>query len=237
MSFVTEYLERRGVGYEVAEHPRAVTSMAEARALGITADEVVKTVVLITDRGLALVVVPASRRLDLRLAREAVGDHAARLASEDELQRSDGLAQRTERPVPRRPNRWDATAWRRSARWSARRAFCWLSLMRQYRSSAASNARSAATLSGWASRLAAASRCAVACRSTSRSTAAQRWRRSSSLVVHTLESRYPGEMRPHHPPRVRISQRCATQSNSTRAPKSSASHPTAIRAGVWSPKT
>jgi hypothetical protein len=51
MSFVTEYLERRGVGYEVAEHPRALTSMAEARALGITADEVVKTVVLVTDRG------------------------------------------------------------------------------------------------------------------------------------------------------------------------------------------
>ena len=88
MSFVTEYLERRGVGYEVAEHSRAVTSVAEARALGITADEVVKTVALITDRGLALLVVPASRRLDLRLAREAIGDHAARLASEDELQRS-----------------------------------------------------------------------------------------------------------------------------------------------------
>jgi Ala-tRNA(Pro) deacylase len=88
MSFVTEFLEQRRVAYEVAEHPRALTSMAEARALGITADEVVKTVVLITDRGPALVVVPASRRLDLRLAREAVGDHAARLASEDELQRS-----------------------------------------------------------------------------------------------------------------------------------------------------
>ena len=88
MSFVTEHLERRGVAFEVAEHPRVLTSMAEARALGITADEVVKTVVLATDRGLALVVVPASRRLDLRLAREAVGDHAARLASEDELQRS-----------------------------------------------------------------------------------------------------------------------------------------------------
>ena len=88
MSFVTEHLERRGVAFEVAEHPRVLTSMAEARALGITADEVVKTVVLATDRGLALVVVPASRRLDLRLAREAVGDHAARLATEDELQRS-----------------------------------------------------------------------------------------------------------------------------------------------------
>jgi Ala-tRNA(Pro) deacylase len=88
MSFVTEHLERRGVAYEVAEHTRAVTSMEEAGALGITADEVVKTVMLATDRGPALVVVPASRRLDLRLAREAVGDHAARLASEDELQRS-----------------------------------------------------------------------------------------------------------------------------------------------------
>jgi Ala-tRNA(Pro) deacylase len=88
MSFVTEHLEQRRVGYEVAEHPRAVTSMAEARALGITADEVVKTVALATDRGLALLVVPASRRLDLRLARAAVGDHTARLASEDELQRS-----------------------------------------------------------------------------------------------------------------------------------------------------
>jgi Ala-tRNA(Pro) deacylase len=90
MSFVTEHLERRGVDYEVAEHARAVTSMEEAGALGITADEVVKTVMLATDRGPAMVVVPASRRLDLRLAREAVGDHAARLASEDELQRSFG---------------------------------------------------------------------------------------------------------------------------------------------------
>jgi Ala-tRNA(Pro) deacylase len=88
MSFVTEHLERSGVPYEVAEHPRAVTSMAEARALGITADEVVTTVVLITDQGPALVVIPASCRLDLRLAREAIGDHAARLASEDELQQS-----------------------------------------------------------------------------------------------------------------------------------------------------
>lgn len=88
MSFVTEHLERRGVAYEVAEHPRAVTSLAEARALGITADEVVKTVVLITNQGPALVVIPASCRLDLRLCREAIGDHAARLASEDELQRS-----------------------------------------------------------------------------------------------------------------------------------------------------
>jgi Ala-tRNA(Pro) deacylase len=88
MSFVTDYLTRRGVSFEVADHPRAVTSMEEARALGITADEVVKTVVLTTHEGPALLVVPASRRLDLRLAREAVGDPAARLATEGELQQA-----------------------------------------------------------------------------------------------------------------------------------------------------
>jgi Ala-tRNA(Pro) deacylase len=86
MSFVTDYLARRGVAFEVAGHPRAVTSLDEARALGITADQVVKTVMLATDRGPALLIVPASRRLDLRLARDAVGDPTARLATEGELQ-------------------------------------------------------------------------------------------------------------------------------------------------------
>src|SRR5215207_7420995 len=88
MSFVTDYLTRRGVAFEVVHHPRAVTSLEEARALGISADEVAKTVALATDRGHALLVLPASCRLDLRLAREAVGDHGARLATEDELQQA-----------------------------------------------------------------------------------------------------------------------------------------------------
>ncbi|MBI2238274.1 MAG: hypothetical protein HYU54_07110, partial [Actinobacteria bacterium] len=37
MSVVTEYLEARGVPFEVIEHPRAFTSVAEARALGVEA--------------------------------------------------------------------------------------------------------------------------------------------------------------------------------------------------------
>jgi len=88
MSFVTDYLTRRGMTFEVVGHPRAVTSLEEARALGISADEVVKTVALATDLGYALLVLPASRRLDLRLAREALGDHGARLATEEELQQA-----------------------------------------------------------------------------------------------------------------------------------------------------
>jgi Ala-tRNA(Pro) deacylase len=85
MSLVTEHLERLGCAFEVIPHRQAYTSIDEARALGVDADEVLKTLALRTADGYALLVIPASRRLDLHLAREAVGDHRARLASEVEL--------------------------------------------------------------------------------------------------------------------------------------------------------
>ena len=46
-----------------------------------------KTLAVRTGSGYALMVIPASRRLDLHLAREALGDSRARLASEEELGR------------------------------------------------------------------------------------------------------------------------------------------------------
>jgi Ala-tRNA(Pro) deacylase len=85
MSVVTEYLQRRGIPFEVVTHGRAVTSLAEALALGAQADEVVKTVVLDTGEGHVLAVVPASRRLDMRRVHLATGDTHARLASEEEV--------------------------------------------------------------------------------------------------------------------------------------------------------
>jgi len=87
MSVVTEHLERRGCAFEVLPHRQAYTSIDEARALGVDADEVLKTLALRTGSRYALLVIPASRRLDLHLAREAVGDSRARLASEEELAR------------------------------------------------------------------------------------------------------------------------------------------------------
>ncbi len=87
MATVTEFLEQRGVPFEVIDHERTYTSIDEARALGIAADEVVKTLVLDTASGHALAVVPASRRVDMRLVRDATGDPHAKLASEDELER------------------------------------------------------------------------------------------------------------------------------------------------------
>ena len=87
MSAVTEHLEQRGSAFELLPHQQAYTSTDEARALGIDADEVLKTLAVRTGPGYALAVIPASCRLDLHLVREALGDHQARLASEEELAR------------------------------------------------------------------------------------------------------------------------------------------------------
>ena len=87
MSIVTEHLEQRGGAFEALAHRQAYTSIDEARALGIDADEVLKTLAVRTGPGYVLMVIPASCRLDLHLAREALADHQARLASEEELAR------------------------------------------------------------------------------------------------------------------------------------------------------
>ena len=86
MSLVTDYLSERGVGFEVVVHRRAFTSLQEARAVGVAAEEVLKTVALWTGGKYVLAVVPASRRLELRRVREALEDPGARLATEAELQ-------------------------------------------------------------------------------------------------------------------------------------------------------
>jgi Ala-tRNA(Pro) deacylase len=87
MSAIQAFLEQRGVPFESLSHPRAFTSISEARALGIPADEVLKTVVLDAGEGHVLAVVPGGRRLDMRLVHDAIGDSHAALASEQELQR------------------------------------------------------------------------------------------------------------------------------------------------------
>ena len=87
MSVVIEHLEQPGAAFEALTHRQAYTSIEEARALGIDADEVLKTLAVRTGPGYLLVVIPAARRLDLRLVREAFGDNRARLATEEELGR------------------------------------------------------------------------------------------------------------------------------------------------------
>ena len=87
MTRVTEYLETHGLPFEPIAHQQAYTSIDEARALGIDASEVVKTVAVRAAGGYALMVILATCRLDMRLVRAAVGDRHVRLATEEELLR------------------------------------------------------------------------------------------------------------------------------------------------------
>lgn len=87
MTQVTEHLEAHGVPFEPIAHQQAYTSIAEARALGIDASEVLKTVAVHVADGYALMAVPATGRLDMHLVQAAVGDRHARLATEEELLR------------------------------------------------------------------------------------------------------------------------------------------------------
>ncbi|MGA9160971.1 MAG: YbaK/EbsC family protein [Actinomycetota bacterium] len=87
MSLTTEYLRMRGVAFETIPHDQAFTTIEEARALGVRADQLVKTLLLDTERGHALAVIPGDRRLEMHLVALAVGDPHVRMASEPEMQR------------------------------------------------------------------------------------------------------------------------------------------------------
>src|SRR2546430_6144736 len=85
MTQVTEHLQTRGVPFEAIAHQQAYTSIAEARALGIDASEVLKTVAMRVAGGYALMAVPATCRLDIHLVRAAAGDRHSPPATQEGL--------------------------------------------------------------------------------------------------------------------------------------------------------
>jgi len=86
MTVLMRALAQGRVDYELIKHPRTETATAEAGALGVSPDEVAKTIVLVTPAGQVRAVLPASERLDLQRVREALGDgKSIHLASEQEL--------------------------------------------------------------------------------------------------------------------------------------------------------
>lgn len=84
---LSEYLDSTGKRWEPLSHPETLTSVDEARALGVDPDEVAKTLVLKIREGRALAVIPGGRRLDMHKARDATEDKTVHLASEDDLAR------------------------------------------------------------------------------------------------------------------------------------------------------
>jgi Ala-tRNA(Pro) deacylase len=86
LATVTRYLDEQGISYDVVEHPDTYSAADEARASGVPPDHAAKTIALRDHDRLRLAVIPASHRLDLHKARDALGAHSSlRLASEEEI--------------------------------------------------------------------------------------------------------------------------------------------------------
>lgn len=85
MTSVLDYLLGRGRPFLVLPEPQAPTVRETAEAHGIELSEVIRTEVVIADAGPALMLVPSTSYLDLELAKRAVGDPAARLATHAEI--------------------------------------------------------------------------------------------------------------------------------------------------------
>jgi prolyl-tRNA editing enzyme YbaK/EbsC (Cys-tRNA(Pro) deacylase) len=88
VSVMGAYLEFLGIPFEEIPHAKVSAALEAAAVASAAPAEVLETVVVHSHGGYALVVIPASRRVDMRAVREAVGDHQARFATERELERA-----------------------------------------------------------------------------------------------------------------------------------------------------
>jgi Ala-tRNA(Pro) deacylase len=89
MADVVGFLEEAGIDFDVQEHAPTVRAVDEAAALGVGAEEVAKTLVLVAPGGNVRAVLAASERIALHkvAAVLGVGGKKVRLASEDDLAR------------------------------------------------------------------------------------------------------------------------------------------------------
>jgi prolyl-tRNA editing enzyme YbaK/EbsC (Cys-tRNA(Pro) deacylase) len=79
------YLRERGVAYDVEMHADSASARAEARALHMPPDDVLKAILLKVGDDLNVAITTASRRLDIRRVRRLVHDEPVRLATETEI--------------------------------------------------------------------------------------------------------------------------------------------------------
>ena len=80
-----EFLEDRRARYETVEHSPAVAATAVAESVHIAERDFAKTVILKIDGDLAMVVLPANRRILLAAFREVLGESEIHLAKENEF--------------------------------------------------------------------------------------------------------------------------------------------------------
>ncbi len=80
-----EFLDRKHVPYEVVNHPVAVTAQEVAAAAHVPGRQMAKTLIVCMDGRFAMVVLPATKRVDLEAVRRAAGAHYTHLAAEYEF--------------------------------------------------------------------------------------------------------------------------------------------------------
>jgi Ala-tRNA(Pro) deacylase len=84
-SRLKEFLDDRHVRYQSITHPRAITAQEVAATAHIPGRDFAKTVMVRIDGRMAMVVVPASMRVDLGLLKTATGADSVELATESEF--------------------------------------------------------------------------------------------------------------------------------------------------------
>jgi len=82
---LVDLLREAEIEFEVLPHRRTLSAVSEARALGVLAQTVAKTLVVRDEAGCIRAVVPATSRLDLAELADAVGAREVSLLTESDL--------------------------------------------------------------------------------------------------------------------------------------------------------
>jgi Ala-tRNA(Pro) deacylase len=82
-----ELLTNRKISFERLHHRPAYTAQRVAQILHVPGQELAKTVLLRTDEGYVMTVLPANQQVDLEQVRQCLGVAWVELASESEMER------------------------------------------------------------------------------------------------------------------------------------------------------
>jgi len=85
--WIRKTLERRNIQFEELHHDEAYTAQIVAQREHVSGHRVAKVVVAMVDERPVELVLPASRHVNLELARRALNARSARLAGEEEMAR------------------------------------------------------------------------------------------------------------------------------------------------------
>ncbi len=83
---VVDFLNRNHIKHKVIRHSRVYTSLDIAESAHISGKELAKTVMAKIDGKIAMVVLPASQKIDFTLLKEVTGAKETEIASEEEFQ-------------------------------------------------------------------------------------------------------------------------------------------------------